>query len=484
MKITFLILIFLPFLVSFSMAQGTFFNQGSNENEFSIFHGANEKNSVYYLCGGYSNFQPDSFSSIYLAKMSSYGNIFHEYVSHESNLDQQVYDVSFPNDTTIRLFVACTGITESKLKIQDLDTNLTLRNEVVFKFKDSIYVNIFDHVLDDEGNYYITGHLSTHPYYYFAYDKEFIFKISSQLDSLKFIETTGKYIINISFNSYNSMLYTTGDIYDMGIYNKNLDLVKIVRVDTVTADIKSHLQMETNKYAVSGTQTDFLNGSNHRYIILRTVDTLGLGIDYAEIDAPDTISTTQFGSLITYNVDSSALYFSWKKNDEFFSFCNNGEPSFIGVGMFDLNLNPIWISYFTDGLSDFKIIDQITTSDGGLLVTGSFMKCVLYDLQSHYFVLKVDSSGNYTYLKEIETPRVMMKVFPNPATDYLRVELEDQDAQIECIRIIAMDGKEMRNINSTSNHELINLQDLPCGTYTIEIKDGKGRMIYSKFVKQ
>jgi hypothetical protein len=43
--------------------------------------------------------------------------------------------------------------------------------------------------------------------------------------------------------------------------------------------------------------------------------------------------------------DSSSLYFAWKKNNEIAANFNNGEPSYIGVGKFDMNLNPIWIRY-------------------------------------------------------------------------------------------------------------------------------------------
>lgn len=479
-----LLYVLLIFTINFqTYSQGSFLIHENLPNNYSEFYYCIEKNGVLYLAGGFGDYIVDSASQVYLVKMSTYGNIFKEYFSHEPSTNQSVFEIDFPDDSTIRLFISSFGHNKTKLKIQDLDTNFNLRNEKVFYLKDSVGLGLKDITTDDVGNYYIVGHMATHPHNYFVYDKELILKLSPSLDSLDYHEQTGGYFLNILFNPHNSSLYIAGESYDLLVFDTNLDYIKTIRVDTVTAYIFSHLQLDENKFVVAGHQWELLRG-NHRYLVFRTVDSLGVGIDYAEVDADDTISSIGFGTMISLDHDSSNLYFTWVKNDNFVSFCNNGEPSFIGVGKFKKDLTPEWVKYYGNGIYYYEPIHQAPTKDGGLIVTGYFNHCEVYEPYIHYFVLKVDSTGNYTYLKEIETPRVMMKVFPNPATDYLRVEIEDQDAQIECIRIIAMDGKEMRNINSTSNHELINLQDLPCGTYTIEIKDGKGRMIYSKFVKQ
>jgi len=62
------------------------------------------------------------------------------------------------------------------------------------------------------------------------------------------------------------------------------------------------------------------------------------------------------------------------------------------------------------------------------------------------------------------------KVYPNPATDQITV---DTDNQIDHISVYNMSGKEMMSI---SNAKTVNIKTLPSGNYLLKISDAEGRI--------
>jgi len=143
----------------------------------------------------------------------------------------------------------------------------------------------------------------------------------------------------------NDLYYIAGKSYDFEVFNRNLDFVKTLRVDTFIVYIKSLLLIDTNKIALICHNPEVGN-NYHKSIVVKIIDTIGHDYHYFEIDAPDTIATPGPGTMISQSNDSNYLFFTWIKNDWYMTSCNNNEPSYIGVGKFDNSLNPKWIKYF------------------------------------------------------------------------------------------------------------------------------------------
>jgi hypothetical protein len=74
-------------------------------------------------------------------------------------------------------------------------------------------------------------------------------------------------------------------------------------------------------------------------------------------------------------------------------------------------------------------------------------------------------------------------VYPNPATDYLKVELEDGHSEDLDLRVSDLTGKTVLNERLDADHKTINTSGLARGVYLIEISGGDD-VIKKKFIKK
>tara|TARA_R110002051_G_C8739639_1_gene498878 strand:- start:154 stop:930 length:777 start_codon:yes stop_codon:yes gene_type:complete len=91
--------------------------------------------------------------------------------------------------------------------------------------------------------------------------------------------------------------------------------------------------------------------------------------------------------------------------------------------------------------------------------------------------LSVTHGGNGGAIPRMANPDTDIKVYPNPATDYLTVELFNQEidknSDIRAI-IYTSSGKEIKSIKIISSSTTINVEDFEPGMYIVEINiDGK-----------
>lgn len=91
---------------------------------------------------------------------------------------------------------------------------------------------------------------------------------------------------------------------------------------------------------------------------------------------------------------------------------------------------------------------------------------------ANYFgsLLLVDpAQGNVSVDRPIENP---WKIFPNPASSYLIIE----NAENTLVEIFTLGGKLVSSSRSNSNHNRIDISDLPDGTYLVHITGERHRM--------
>ena len=119
-----------------------------------------------------------------------------------------------------------------------------------------------------------------------------------------------------------------------------------------------------------------------------------------------------------------------------------------------------------------------------------------YDLKIGYSEISWNSAGtvitsgdsNYYYyhsvlgINELTAQPVSIVIYPNPATDNLTIETSQQ-ADIEILNIEGQLIKSVSRQTASGNKTNVNVSDLPCGVYFIEVKTEKGVAI-KKFIKE
>jgi hypothetical protein len=460
--------------------QGSYFTHDTI-NDASIFRSVVEHNNNFLLGGSISLTSISASSFSYLLKIDSYGNTTNQYISKDSN-NQIFFGIFVLEVNFIRLFSVYFTDYKAVIRVNDLDSNLQLFSQQDFIIDDTAAIGGMDVIIDEDSNFVISGGIFTHPLHPNVFrDYSFLFKLSPSLDSLVF-NPSQRYYNCVIDNPYNKLYYTSGQTYDFDIFNRNLDSVGTLRVDTFFMTVRSHLLIDTNKFALISYIPEVGN-QNHKIIVIKTIDTLGNDYKYVRVDAIDTISTPGFGRGICQSLDSNFLYFTWIKNNNFLDYCNYGEPSYIGVGKFDKDLNQRWIRYFGNDTYVYKPNIITSTTDGGVLITGYYLNC-LKDYFVHYFILKVDSLGECTFMKELPYTIPNIQVFPNPATTHITLDLGAQNQRIETLNIFTITGQKAISLTQLNSSKPIDIQNLKSGIYLLEGLLESGERFVGKFVKE
>ncbi|OQX77860.1 MAG: hypothetical protein B6D61_06540 [Bacteroidetes bacterium 4484_249] len=75
-----------------------------------------------------------------------------------------------------------------------------------------------------------------------------------------------------------------------------------------------------------------------------------------------------------------------------------------------------------------------------------------------------------------------IKLFPNPANDYVNIELFSK-ANISFIEIINLQGRIVKSQRVANNQNTVDVRDLSKGVYLIRMQTGEG-VVMKKFIKQ
>ncbi|MFN3530394.1 MAG: T9SS type A sorting domain-containing protein [Bacteroidia bacterium] len=92
-------------------------------------------------------------------------------------------------------------------------------------------------------------------------------------------------------------------------------------------------------------------------------------------------------------------------------------------------------------------------------------------------------SGLYTSVQEVGTESLAVRVFPNPASDFVHLVMEETDWQLCQIR--DMQGRLLRTeaLEPARNEVRISLEGLPSGVYLVEVRRLSGSSVH-KLIKQ
>jgi hypothetical protein len=113
---------------------------------------------------------------------------------------------------------------------------------------------------------------------------------------------------------------------------------------------------------------------------------------------------------------------------------------------------------------------MLTTEDGGFLLGGQAVN--LETMSQDAWILKVDSVGCaypncLVGIDETEPTKVMVDMWPNPATDVLNIELQQQGGAE--VHLCDMAGKLLLQKQMTQMRETIDVSTLQNGLYLLTV---------------
>jgi hypothetical protein len=151
------------------------------------------------------------------------------------------------------------------------------------------------------------------------------------------------------------------------------------------------------------------------------------------------------------------------------------------------------IEVSTDNTAWTVVVDKTTNTLAGQVMSDNFTASVRYvritvtglpsGVWTSFYEFKVwgstgksPSGGNdLTSAPEIENT-VLLKLFPNPATNNLTVELKSFK-NAEKMQIFNLTGRLLKEIILTSTKQQISIEDLPKGVYLVRVKNSAVKFI-------
>ncbi len=135
---------------------------------------------------------------------------------------------------------------------------------------------------------------------------------------------------------------------------------------------------------------------------------------------------------------------------------------------------------------------------GGGMTQTLFVTYVYTNLGTQVVVLSLNCNGakslstyySYIYISQVysvaeNAANVLLKLYPNPAKDFLNITLTDQTDKYLSINIINNSGQIVysKSIASNASQLGINISELPSGVYFVQIYSSNGKPLVKKFVK-
>lgn len=106
---------------------------------------------------------------------------------------------------------------------------------------------------------------------------------------------------------------------------------------------------------------------------------------------------------------------------------------------------------------------------------------------NYYRIKIIDRSGNFTYspVRAVKFDKGLeeIKIFPNPATDWLHIQLPSSYVNNVSLQVYGIDGKLISSMKPTSNTVQLNVLPLPASTYILQIIKTDGSSKAYRFVK-
>jgi hypothetical protein len=133
------------------------------------------------------------------------------------------------------------------------------------------------------------------------------------------------------------------------------------------------------------------------------------------------------------------------------------------------DLSPIW-EYWYGGDAYYLLYSILATSDGGCIMAGIRYDDEIQNLERDIYISKVNSDGLVVWTREIEPPKSISTVYPNPGTDYFNIKTSDEASDFE---LINQNGQRVIKQHISEDSKQINTETLQPGMYFYKLTNQK-----------
>lgn len=178
-------------------------------------------------------------------------------------------------------------------------------------------------------------------------------------------------------------------------------------------------------------------------------------------------------------VTDNHIYVAWQEEKERWEKLS---VQTLFVTCMDMDMNIIWEETSLSVLDNDMIVNygMVGLSNGGLAISGWLTDETGYYSSKDIYAVVFD---NYLATEEPVTTEKPFFCYPNPASDYIRVELSP-DANCELIEIHSVDGRIVETRHGMSLQTPIDISNLNPGVYMLKLRMSDGSEFFERIVKQ
>jgi len=495
MKKNLIILSILILSIETAISQSTFLRTYKSLENNTMYSVSETIDHDFILCGSKETFQGSLFLNAQLIKIDVHGNVLQERILESDSIQS-----SF---ATLRKTIAgesgffLTGRKDSVssdevfhlLKLWKLDENLNFVNEFSLNFADSVVIFPQQYVNQNDSIIYILSIYIRPP------NNQSDFSLvkfnlidetaESYFPSQNALRIPSNFILD-TINQQLRILCAGSSLKSKGIlrlfsFDMDLNYISEFEPDFNFASITCRLSnYNNNSYIISGNILkptgekclyNLIFNNNNEFIdstaLFCSIDTL----TYPGSGNSILVSDSGIWSVGIFNIDPSTLWQS--------------DPTWIQLS----RLNPefeLTDQYYYGGDGLYNPYDIISTSDGGMLITGNYYNPLAVPLvhQRDPFVLKLNSEG---LIVNVDNPEQTIAqealVLPNPGREFLQVKLAIQHKSAH-FQLFDMGGRLVLETDLSEDMQRIETRQLGSGAYIYRITASKRGIGSGKWVKE
>ena len=187
---------------------------------------------------------------------------------------------------------------------------------------------------------------------------------------------------------------------------------------------------------------------------------------------------TDGGYVFSSNVSKWNGFVMWPYNHGTVIFKTDSAGNLISAGRYGNGSGSYISSYNFFSTDDNKLVFiGVTTAGTGITCTN----ISTFNGSGFWHVFKIGHSLGVEEIKQEYSP---IKVFPNPATTQITLDLGAQNQKIESVNIFTVAGQKVLILNNVQSDEPIDVQSLKPGIYLLEGALKSGERFVGKFVRE
>lgn len=237
------------------------------------------------------------------------------------------------------------------------------------------------------------------------------------------------------------------------------------------------------------TDSTFLIGCNHRIV---DFDIPPIGQDYIGFSELDTtmslVPITFIGSPDTNDVAGDFQCFDFMNNNRIFYTGTKGristffpqDPSWIRTGMMDRNRNIIYERIYGGDAYYIPLIIKALTDNGSIIAAYRYDHLTQgpeYDVS----FFKLNEQGLITNIISKIDNNTNIKIYPNPVSETLNIELTTESAKLKLYSIY---GTLLLKSDLSLGYNTLNISNLRSQVYILEVTDEFNNRYFTKIIKK